>query len=269
MNNNQKIKDFNKEITIDNFNKRNINHVNSTKLINYCYLSVKYIKYPPIIFIYKTTLDAVDHAYQTYPNCRIAILNFANGKYPGGGYLTGAIAQEEDLCRRIPELYTSLLYSSKKKHSCYSFGACTKSRYSSILLTPNMLIKRDKDLTFINNPEKWKSVSVISAAAPNIRSNQYYNHIKMKETVDNIFNTACYYNNDKILILGAWGCGAFGNDPTGIANLFKNAILKGMASNYIAIYFAIPGIHNDRNSYNSYMFYNVLNKAGLIKSTII
>ena len=137
-NNKQNIKNFNIEITIDNFNKRNINHVNITKSIKYYYLHINYIKYPPIVFIYKTTLDAVDHAYQTYPKCTIAVLNFANGKYPGGGYLNGDINQEEDLCRRIPELYTSLLYSSKKKHSCYSFGACTHSRYSNILLTSNI-----------------------------------------------------------------------------------------------------------------------------------
>ena len=50
----------------------------------------------------------------------VAALNFANAYSPGGGYLGGSRAQEEDLCRLIPTLYTSLkrLRYPMKEHSC-------------------------------------------------------------------------------------------------------------------------------------------------------
>ena len=62
-------------------------------------------------------------------------------------------------------------------------------------------------------------------------------------------------------------CGAFGNDAEQMANLFKDAIESGIASKYIAIYFAIPGTHNDSSvkNHNSYTFHKILNDANLIK----
>ena len=255
-----------KKIAADNYKKRNMRDVHTTILCKSFTMNIKNPKTPEITFMYCTTTKAVYNAYKYYPGCNISILNFADGEAIGGGYLKGSDAQEEDLCRKIPELYTSLLHSKKE---CYPFGPSTSYGYSRVLFTRNMLIKRDKNLKYIKNHNKWRNVSVVSAAAPNIGyKNEDYDVAKIKNTIDNIFNVPYHVNKDKILILGAWGCGAFGNDPVEIASLFRDAILKGAASNYTAIYFAIPGVHNDSTSHNSYVFYQILKEAGLIKYTV-
>ena len=252
-----------KKIAADNYKRRNMRDVHPTILCKSFTMNIRNPKTPEITFMYCTTTKAVYNAYKYYPGCNISILNFADGEAIGGGYLKGSDAQEEDLCRKIPELYTSLLYS---KHKCYPFGPSTSHRYTNVLFTENMLIKRDEELNFIKNPKKWRKVNVVSAAAPNLKKHELYDDDKMKKLVTNIFLTPCRYKTNNILILGAWGCGAFYNNPETIANLFKNAIEEGLASKYIAIYFAIPGEHNDSSTsnINAYTFHKILNDANLI-----
>ena len=264
-----KLKEYNRQIRRDNYKRLDKNHIRKTQLINYSKIDINNIKIPPIIFLYKDTIEAVNYISINYPGYKISILNFANGKYPGGGYINGAIAQEEDICRKLPEFYTSLLYSKfKSMHTCYPFGAATKKRYSSVLWTDNVLIKRDKNLNYITDKNKWKSIGIVSAAAPNINGNDYYDNSEINKTVNNIFITPVKFSNTNILILGAWGCGAFGNNPVKIAKLFRDAILNGMASKYTIICFAIPGIYNDRTNINSYVFYKILKKAKLINYVV-
>ena len=168
-----------KKIAMENFKNLNMSDVHKTRLYKYDNIPIKRIKKPTITFIYKTTTEAVDNAYKYYPGYKISILNFADGETVGGGYLNGAKAQEEDLCRKIPELYTSLLHSKKE---CYPFGPSTSYGYSRVLFTRNMLIKRDKNLKYIKNHNKWRNVSVVSAAAPNIGyKNEDYDVAKINE----------------------------------------------------------------------------------------
>lgn len=151
----------------------------------------------------------------------IVALNFASARNPGGGFLGGAIAQEEDLCR-CSGLYTCI----KSKPVFYNENIlCDDTFYTdNIIYSPKVPFFRNEYNLFIEKPFE---LSIISAPAPNIRS---------MENVDlNVLSTKLFDRATKILqvadkhehqniILGAWGCGAFGNDSAMVAKVFLLAL---------------------------------------------
>lgn len=157
----------------------------------------------------------------------IAIMNFANRIITGGCYLQGAPAQEEALCRSIPQLYTSL------KQITYPFNVDT------VLFTPNVRIIRDGEQLVILPEKERVYVSVVSAAAPDL-NRESYNEFRVNKTLKNLFYSVKKNDsNIDTLVLGAWGCGAFLNDPIKMAHIMKNICQKynGM---FDRIIFAIP-----------------------------
>lgn len=170
-------------------------------------------KIAQIVFFEGTTNQAVLHYHTTNPESECAILNFANSKYPGGGYLNGSMAQEEELCRTIIDLYPSL------KLNFTEFNWWEQIKYS-----PNLsLYKLDKvqsngKYTFCKTPPKRISVSVITAAAPNLSTDETEKEEFLKnyrltfEKLKNVIRECCFAPLNKgidVLVLGAFGCGAF------------------------------------------------------------
>jgi len=176
-------------------------------------------------------------------------LNFANGKDVGGGYKNGSTAQEEDLCRRIPLLYSSLYAAEKEGH--YPFGPSTCSsaedpqKYADVLYTGNLLVARAGDLEgfrFLSRSEQV-TVSLLAAAAPNIRFASEVNDPDLiYRTIENIMTAPLIAEPGiNTLILGAWGCGAFGGDPVQIASLFIKALVQdNLGQGFKEVHFAIP-----------------------------
>ena len=142
---------------------------------------------------------------------KVALLNFASEKRPGGGYKNGAEAQEESLCRSIPYLYPSL-------------KQCQYPIKNKVLLTRDLLIMRDRYHNLIYNSPY--NVDVITASA---KSN-FQNKLSL------IFNVS---KHCEILILGAWGCGAYKHDPYHVASLMMKAC-EIYGSQYEMVVFAIP-----------------------------
>lgn len=179
----------------------------------------------------------------------VCALNFANGETPGGGYKSGATAQEEDLCRQMPTLY-STLYNAQKE-GLYPFGPATCSRadrpekYADVLYTTGLTIAREgmEEGFAVLPPERQVEVSLVTAAAPNIRFKKEVNEPELLyRGIQSIFITPIMIQPEvTTLILGAWGCGAFGGDPLQIAELFVQAIVRdGLSQPYKEIHFAIP-----------------------------
>lgn len=148
------------------------------------------------------------------------VMNFANAKHPGGGFLSGASAQEESLCR-CSTLYKSL--SSKKASEMYTYNSCNKlPGYSDyMLLTKDVCVFKDRYDNYLDSPFL---TSVMTIPAPNAKGcarelsdEEQYSLIKQRLTY---FLFACARYGYRDLVLGAWGCGAFGNDPRLIARCF-------------------------------------------------
>mmetsp|Transcript_131684 Transcript_131684/g.228160 ORF Transcript_131684/g.228160 Transcript_131684/m.228160 type:complete len:473 (+) Transcript_131684:71-1489(+) len=219
---------------------------------------------PQISFSRMTTADAAFHFAVMSPKAVICALNFANGSQIGGGYKNGAIAQEEDLCRRFPQLYTSLYNASRE--GLYPFGPATcfnvqsPGKYSDVLFTKDVILARanEEDGFAIMEPAMQKKISLVTAAAPNMSekgkpglAKDLYDRALLYKTVKSIF-IAPKMQNEQIntLILGAWGCGVFGGDPRDISELFVQAIQADRLGRlYSEIHFAIPSFNpEDLNS---------------------
>jgi len=183
---------------------------------------------------------------------KVCALNFANGSRPGGGYLTGARAQEEELCRQFPTLYTSL-NQAKNHDRAYPFGPCTyhgatdlQHRYADVLFTPRVVARRASQVDgyrLLQDTEAFDNMAIVSAAAPDINHDQPFVQGLVEEAIRTIV-VAPKLKDPAIetLVLGAWGCGAFGGHPHTMAMLFTKVLQEsGLGRLYQEVHFAIPG----------------------------
>lgn len=186
------------------------------------------------------------------------VMNFANAHMPGGGFLLGAKAQEEALCR-CSTLYTSITSDDAAvmyRHNNTHLSA-TESDY--MLLSPDVCVFRNDELSPLEKPFL---TSVITAPAPNRYGAAAFAGIKtiedtFRRRIRIIFSVAAEYGY-KDLVLGAWGCGAFGNSPDMVGDIFRELLIEGGYINYFDnICFAVYGREDSKN-YKS--FCNMLEK---------
>ncbi|MEH1124940.1 TIGR02452 family protein [Micromonospora sp. CPCC 206061] len=155
-----------------------------------------------------------------------AALVFASARNPGGGFLTGARAQEEDIAR-ASALHPCLetvpdFYHHHRRHS--------DLRYSDrIIYSPGVPVFRDDHGALLDQPYR---TALITAAAPNLRA-VAQNQPELVDTIPaaighraaRVLKVAAAYGHRR-LVLGAWGCGVFGNDPTVVARAFGDALRR-------------------------------------------
>ncbi len=155
---------------------------------------------------------------------KILVLNLASATHPGGRTRDGAIAQEEDLCRRT-SLLLSLESDSAKKYYDYNDALKTHMGSDAIILSPYVDVIKDSTSETLTEPF---SISIMSCAAPMVRlglegmSKQEYEHM-LYVRIQGILLVAASHNY-RYLILGAFGCGMYGNDAATVSNLFDRAI---------------------------------------------
>ena len=159
---------------------------------------------------------------------RVAVLNFANPENPGGGVQNGAMAQEECLCR------SSILYPCLCDKSVfnefYLYHRNLRSFFYSdrLIYTKGVTVfKDDSDVPQLMPENEWFQVDVITCSAPYIARRKYTNKTVLKELfksrIKNIFEAAVD-NGAEVLVLGAFGCGAFKNPPEIVAKAFHEVI---------------------------------------------
>lgn len=161
---------------------------------------------------------------------KTAVLNFANPENPGGGVQYGAMAQEECLCRSS-NLYPCLCDASVF-NDYYEYHRNLKNTFYSdrLIYTKDITVfKNDNDIPQILPKHMWFTVDVITCAAPYIAKRKYTNSTALlllfKSRIRNIFEAA-RDNNADVIILGAFGCGAFKNPPLIVAEAFRQVICE-------------------------------------------
>lgn len=177
--------------------------------------------------------DTLDAALQLATNSpapkHVCILNMANARSAGGGWLHGALAQEEALCYR-----TSL--SATLKYSYYPLPE-EGGIYSPRVLVLRESMKDGHGLMDLREPKNLPVVSVISVAAvcqPSTititdatgRSQRYASGADarlMEEKMRVILRIAAK-NGHRQIVLGAFGCGAFGNPKEEVARMWKSVL---------------------------------------------
>lgn len=189
---------------------------------------------------------------------KTVVLNFGSAKHPGGGFEVGANAQEESLCR-ASTLYASLTSKEGKEFYRQQYPFLRDMYASHVLLSPSVVVfKGEMGKTLKNSFE----VGVITAAAVN--ANVALRHgftpdrirAEMCDRIRAVLKVALYNKYDNI-ILGAWGCGAFGNSPQLIAELF-NTVLNtemyavGFKNIEFAVYDKTPMLENYRVFYQMF-----------------
>jgi uncharacterized protein (TIGR02452 family) len=185
---------------------------------------------------------------------RIVVLNFASARKPGGGFLGGARAQEETLARSSA-LYPSLLRCPEFYAYHRSLGTCLYS--DRMIYSPRCPVVRDDVGRWLSSPYV---VDFITSAAPNagaIMRNEPHNRARiapiMYERVGKVLALAAHRQGDG-LVLGAWGCGAFRNDPQMVATAFYKHLCPsgGYESRFRHILFAIRDPSAERTIYNAF-----------------
>jgi uncharacterized protein (TIGR02452 family) len=160
-----------------------------------------------------------------HPDKRVAVLNFASATSPGGGVKSGSSAQEESLCRcstLYPLLNRKLL---REKYYTYNREQNNTLSTDACIYTPGVkIIKSDTDQPERLPESDWVDVDVITCAAPSFRHATpldddalYQLHLKRGRQILNV----ALANGVDCLVLGAFGCGAFRNDPKVVASVYK------------------------------------------------
>ena len=167
------------------------------------------------------------------------VLNMANGVQPGGGFLSGARAQEEYLCR------STALWMTIRDDEMYPTHA-TRGDYESsdwMIVSPRVPVLRDDEGTALVEP--WH-VSFITSAAPVARRvGAERSALLMEQRIDRLFAVSADQGY-RALVLGAWGCGAFGNDPWATARSFRSALTGPYVGVFDRVTFAITDWSDDR-----------------------
>lgn len=201
------------------------------------------------------TLEAVQRLQKTFPDAKIAAMNFANAFYPGGGVKSGASAQEECLCR-CSTLYPcisaeSMLSTYYRHHRLLKDDLAT----DSLIYTPDVVVcKTDTAFPERMRKEEWYKVDIMTIAAPDLRrftiSDEELYQIHYKRITHMLAVAAG--KNAEILVTGAFGCGAFRNDPQIVAKAFHDAI-ENFPEVFQQICFAIYCPPQEEANYNAFM----------------
>lgn len=173
---------------------------------------------PRIVLFDGGSFEAACWALNEDPGCSPAVLDFASDSEPGGGYKGNQQStQEESLCRRSNLALG--LEALSDKYPIPALGAA---------YVPDVCVFRGDE---VEGYPLWSQPvwlgGVIAAALRSVDTGGESLDPKqvafVRSKIDGVLSLARHHKH-KVLVLGAWGCGAFGNSASCIAEVFKEAI---------------------------------------------
>jgi len=209
------------------------------------------------------TQDAVQRLYRE--NLQdVLVLNFASPKNPGGGFVRGTVAQEEDLCRSSG-LYLCLTKPESSLYFEENRAFINKSKDGMSNIYTDWMIHSPHVPFFRSGNNRltpfFPLVDVITCAAPHARalangvSQSDYDAFFMQR-IQKVLALAEHVNAEN-LILGAWGCGVFENNPESVAKMFKQALHSDrFKGSFEKVVFAVY----DKNNVNTEVFSRVFSE---------
>jgi uncharacterized protein (TIGR02452 family) len=182
---------------------------------------------PAIEVTDETTQDAA----LRFRGKQVTVLNFASGVMPGGGVRIGASAQEEALCLcsgLLPRLEAQMGFYNRNR-----LEEAPQECYDHMIWCDRVPLIRDGQFNLVDPMD----IRVITYPAPNKYRRAYAGQGRFSEEpiaddyLQGVFQRRTIHvvrhaaeMKTEVLILGAWGCGAYGNDPGMVAQMFKAAI---------------------------------------------
>ena len=152
---------------------------------------------------------------------KVGVLNFASAKNPGGGFMGGAQAQEESLARS-----SSLYLSIDPMQEMYNYNRSQRTYvYSDYMIySEGVVFFRNDEMEFV---EPYQ-VDVLTSPAVNVGAMLQNNRSELAKVDEAMLKRldkllAVFVNKGvKHLVLGAWGCGVFRNDPKNVVGYFEH-----------------------------------------------
>jgi uncharacterized protein (TIGR02452 family) len=187
---------------------------------------------PEISITPESTLEAMQRLSKEGSAGKVVVLNFASARNPGGGFLGGSEAQEESLAR------SSALYASQTL--CPDFYAYHRAEsdtfYSHrMIVSPGCPVFRNDEGDLLEEPY---FPTIITAPAPNagavkrnLPDKAHRITTVLRDRAKLLFNLAAHLQTDT-LVLGAWGCGVFQNDPATVAAVFAELLDPAISTSW-------------------------------------
>lgn len=209
-----------------------------------------------VIVSAKRTFEAAS----AYEGKNVAVLNFASPYAPAGYGHKATCTQEECLCREST-LYACISSERPMEQFYGRHKDLGPMANADMIYTPRVTVFKSRDkIPVMTNPEDWFSVDVITMAAPNIstvKNPDEQELLGMFETRFTRMMLEAAANDVDVLILGAFGCGAFGNDPAIVATAAAR-VLEKYRGMFETVEFAIH--ESGRKKTNYRMFRLVLDR---------
>jgi len=171
------------------------------------------------------------------PNSKVAALNFASAKNPGGGFLRGTVAQEESIAR------SSTLIGGLKDSPFYEVNRAERSGLytDGIIYSPEVWVFRDDHGHLLNQPYKGAFITSPAVNRGALEGNEHsHANAVMAGRARRILDVAAHHGTE-ILILGAWGCGVFGNNAREVAGIFAAHLNSDFSGIFDKVVFPIYG----------------------------
>lgn len=215
----------------------------------------------------RRSFEAAHAIAQEMPGARIAVHNFASPVNPGGGVVAGSSAQEESLCR-CSTLYDSL--NQRRMWDAYYLpnrGSSDAMATDACIWTPDVVVfKSDEGLPQRLDASEWLSVDVVTCASPNLRGTTSNLSNPSASRMDGVPLTRIYdihrqrarhlltvaaHEGVPCLVLGAFGCGAFRNDPYLVASAWHEPV-EELRHHFDLIEFAIFHMPYETENYEAF-----------------